>query len=281
MAEEPSEGIVLCAIDLDDFKRINDIYGHQAGDEVLCNVVRGLSRAARGRGILMRMGGDEFELALRKGDQAALDGLREFAQKPHQASFNGMMVRYSISAGAALMPDDAQDLHSLAGCADLALYHMKLQGKHGFSFFKKENTQSDRIEMGFSRYEIQESFPCGILVCKSGRQAEILYANRQLLNSLGFASLRSMQEACGGCARGLFHPDDARRIERLAEGSLSSGANAIGCERFRTLTGGSAYKTMVGAGQLARSDYYGEIWYVVMPDEGGKGCAQCASQGEA
>ncbi len=267
LSSSGGNGVVMCVTDLDDFKRINDIYGHQAGDEVLCDMVRGLRKALLGRGVLSRMGGDEFVMALEGGDQQALDGLAAFAAKPHFAKFSGAMVQYSISIGAARLPDDAQDLHSLGACADLALYHTKLSGKCGLSFYKKENTLSDRIEMGFSRYEIQEGFPCGLLICKSGGRGEILYANRRLLTSLGFSSLAALKEACGGYAASLFHSEDSHEIEELAAMHTSRGSSAIGCRRMRILTGGGGYKAMFAAGQMASHSYYGDLWYVVLLDD--------------
>ena len=266
LASSQDKGMVLCVADLDDFKRINDIYGHQAGDEVLLDMARELRKAALGRGVLSRMGGDEFLMALAGGDKQALDGVAAFAAKPHAVIFKGAKVQYSISAGAARLPDDARDFHSLGGCADLALYHTKLTGKCGLTFYKKENTSTDRIEMGFSRYEIQEGFPCGLLICKTDGRGEILYANRRLLKSLGFRSLASLKEACGGYAQSLFHSDDSRQIEALASRRLSLGSHEIGCKRLRVLTGSGGYKAMFAAGQLASNSYYGELWYVVLLD---------------
>ena len=267
LSSSGGKGMVLCVTDLDDFKRINDIYGHQAGDEVLRDMARGLKEAALGRGVLSRMGGDEFVLALAGGDTKALESVAAFASKAHAANFRGAVVQYSISAGAARLPEDAKDFHSLGGCADLALYHTKLTGKCGLSFYKQENTLTDRIEMGFSRYEIQEGFPCGLLICKSGGRGEILYANRRLLKSLGFRSLASLKEACGGYAKELFHRDDSRQIEALASMRLSLGSHEIGCKRLRLLTGDGGYKAMSAAGQLASNGYYGELWYVVLLED--------------
>ena len=117
-------GVVL--LDLDDFKAVNDTYGHAAGDEVLRQVVSRVTRVIRPTDSLGRIGGDEFLVITRHADQGALAGLIrriEQAMVP-PVDVDGTAVSVSVSCGAALSEgrrSAAETMHE----ADLAMYDRK------------------------------------------------------------------------------------------------------------------------------------------------------------
>jgi len=120
----PQTAVVV--IDLDGFKRINDTYGHQHGDQVLRAIAAALSGALRRGDTLFRIGGDEFAalLAVADADEALEAGTRL------RAAVAGARLGVTVSIGVAVpRPDEADG--ALLGRADRALYHVKAMGRDG------------------------------------------------------------------------------------------------------------------------------------------------------
>ncbi len=135
----------LVMIDVDDFKKINDTFGHDAGNAVLKHMAATLARGVRaddivarirerpGSPVVARYGGDEFEVLLPGADAggALLTAERLVETLSRQKlRFGGRELRLSISAGAAVYPDHADDAHELSLKADEALYESKRAGKN-------------------------------------------------------------------------------------------------------------------------------------------------------
>ena len=124
----------LLLADLDGFKAVNDYYGHPAGDEVLRQFARVLTRDMRDIDTVARFGGDEFAIILPDVDDA---GARFVATRVREAVRNaifripesGAEVRLTLSLGVALCPGDERSPDQLIRAADLALYQAKQRGK--------------------------------------------------------------------------------------------------------------------------------------------------------
>ncbi|MCJ1907609.1 bifunctional diguanylate cyclase/phosphodiesterase [Planococcus ruber] len=125
--------------DLDGFKRINDLYGHNSGDEVLKQIGRRLSGKSLRKGSrLYRIGGDEFVLISDTADRAKLtDEIAEVMAAVHKV-FKLGKVTTSISAsiGVSLYPSNARTLDDLLQYADVAMYAAKKNGKNHFVFYE-------------------------------------------------------------------------------------------------------------------------------------------------
>jgi len=123
----------FCLIDIDDFKQINDIYGHLAGDHALCRVAEFISGFVRRSDLLFRWGGEEFVLVCPDTDAR---GMQELISKLCRAiqclRFEGELSgqQLTISAGISIYPEHATDLMNLIARADSALYTAKHQGKN-------------------------------------------------------------------------------------------------------------------------------------------------------
>lgn len=141
--KQPDQGVLLL-IDLDDFKLVNDRYGHLCGDAVLTELAGELKRMFRKDDILGRVGGDEFLAFLPNiTKEDARMRIESLLKRLAEIKINHKKGLVSCSIGAACFPGDADGFQELYHCADQALYHMKSEGKGGLSFYTKEIGQTE------------------------------------------------------------------------------------------------------------------------------------------
>ena len=125
--------VSLVIFDIDHFKRVNDTYGHQTGDEVIRSVAEITSRLARETDFAGRYGGEEFVVLL---PGTHLEGAAQFAKRLRQAveqqvlDYQGSPLSYTISLGVATISDDMANYQILLERADKALYASKEQGRN-------------------------------------------------------------------------------------------------------------------------------------------------------
>jgi diguanylate cyclase (GGDEF)-like protein len=125
-AERLGTTVSVCFIDVDDFKRVNDTFGHPAGDGVLSQVAGKLRQG----GEAFRLGGDEFAVLLPgAAEPAALEAAASIVARVAAADL-GEIGAVTISAGVATYPHQGGDRGSLVGVADAALYRAKEHGKN-------------------------------------------------------------------------------------------------------------------------------------------------------
>lgn len=127
--------------DLDNFKLINDSFGHAAGDELLRAVAGRLSRATRGGDVVARQGGDEFLILIADVEsedvQEAAETVARKIRRTLQAPFviSGVEIFVSASIGISLFPLDAEDTETLLKHADAAMYRAKDDGRDCFRLY--------------------------------------------------------------------------------------------------------------------------------------------------
>lgn len=157
--------LAVLFIDLDDFKKVNDRLGHQAGDELLVQVGERLQKCLRTGDVLVggesddvpdqvisRRGGDEFNAILNNvnnGREAALVAERLIMDINEPLMIHGSQVAVGASIGVAMFPEDGEDADVLLRNADLAMYQAKLQGKNKYYLFTEAmNAQvHERLEL--------------------------------------------------------------------------------------------------------------------------------------
>jgi diguanylate cyclase (GGDEF)-like protein len=130
--------IALLFIDLDGFKEINDVHGHEAGDELLRIVAQRLQGTVPSGDMLARWGGDEFVAALRIGNEserARRVARRMLAELGQRLTLRGHALTLSGSIGIALAPGDGTDVESVLRHADAAMYAAKSDGKNRFALY--------------------------------------------------------------------------------------------------------------------------------------------------
>ncbi len=135
--ESDGEPIALVHIDLDEFKMVNDNFGHQVGDTLLKEVANRISLATREVDAVVRLGGDEFAV-LASGDtvdwiEAITKRILDSINQPLE--IEGHIIRPNASAGICVCPRDEGDPTSLLSSADLALYDAKMAGGGRHSVF--------------------------------------------------------------------------------------------------------------------------------------------------
>ncbi|MBE0495245.1 MAG: diguanylate cyclase [Campylobacterales bacterium] len=136
-AQRNKKPLALLFLDLDNFKRINDVLGHNIGDDVLIKAAEFLRAATRESDTLVRFGGDEFLVLLKDSDKDdALHVAHKILKlfKPVM-DFKKHSLSLSPSIGIALFPDHANTPEALIQKADIALYVAKSRGKNQASVF--------------------------------------------------------------------------------------------------------------------------------------------------
>ncbi|MCC5973476.1 MAG: EAL domain-containing protein [Rubellimicrobium sp.] len=144
------QGAVMM-LDLDNFKTINDSFGHDAGDTLLQQVAARLEEAIRPGDLIARQGGDEFALLLRAArPEDAIDIAWRLIERLGQPfDLRGQSFFVSVSIGIALFPDDATTAADLLQNADIAMYRAKAAGRSQFAIFRPElrTEQARRTDM--------------------------------------------------------------------------------------------------------------------------------------
>ncbi len=160
-------------IDLDNFKQINDSYGHAVGDKVIVEVARRLREVARERDVTARISGDEFALILvdlGKDSRIATHSAALLADKlvkQHTEPFreDGLEIPISFSIGINLFPNGQSAPEQVVEQADLAMYHSKKSGKNRFTFFNEQlDIESQKFLL--MRSEIEKGIKNGEFVVR-------------------------------------------------------------------------------------------------------------------
>lgn len=139
-ARRNEQKFAVLFIDLDDFKAVNDAYGHGIGDQLLQKVASGLKHCLREGDTLARYGGDEFMALLPSLDEkkdAATVARKLLTSLESPFRFEGYDLRVSIgtSIGIALYPEDGDEAETLIERADMAMYAVKRKKKNDFDFY--------------------------------------------------------------------------------------------------------------------------------------------------
>lgn len=142
----------LLFLDLDQFKRINDLYGHHVGDLLLKNISETLKKCTRdsdtasrmtsddSETVIARFGGDEFIILLpdiREAENAAKVANRILHDIPTTYNLDGHEVSVTTSIGISVFPTDGEEPDLLLRYADSAMYHAKDSGRNNYQFFKE------------------------------------------------------------------------------------------------------------------------------------------------
>ncbi len=214
-----AKSAVMINLDIDDFKFINDLYGHAIGDEVLKKLSRILLSYFGDAGIIGRNGGDEFVVILKDiSTVEAEKRIADFCNLPKSFTVGERGKTFSVSAGVSLYPELADDLTALFRQADEALYGVKLKGKNGYVIYDSEvEQQVMRTRLGFNLHNVSCSLPAAILIYKIDPQNTLLYASGELLRMTGDESLDDLQHRTAGSVLALVQDKERSAFHKESE----------------------------------------------------------------
>ena len=172
-------------LDMDNFKFINDHFGHIAGDTVLKSFATVLNKAFRDNDALCRLGGDEFAVYA-SGSNMTIETVERHAQDIFRKIYEELRntpyaTAAGLSIGIALYPDDATDFEGLYNCADKALYHVKENGKNTYHFYGEEEKKSDNAPK-IQEFEYIRKMVEGSIDLEKGALSVVYKDFRQIYN---------------------------------------------------------------------------------------------------
>jgi diguanylate cyclase (GGDEF)-like protein len=144
----PLERIAVAMIDIDYFKNVNDIYGHDVGDKVLQEVARLIQRNIRKEDILIRYGGEEFLLIIRKDNP---EGVRRMISRIHSVvestpiQIDGITINVTLSIGLNEIPQADQNIFDAIKKADMKLYQAKHNGRNRIEILSNDTKRQTLI----------------------------------------------------------------------------------------------------------------------------------------
>lgn len=139
-AQRNRQKLVVLLLDLDNFKKINDAFGHELGDKLLQNIGDRLEKSLRKTDTIARMGGDEFVLVLpeinsKKDMNKTAQKVLEIVREPVFIGQHRFLITTSI--GISVYPEDGEEANLLIRNADIALYRAKEKGRNNFLYYRR------------------------------------------------------------------------------------------------------------------------------------------------
>lgn len=270
--KEHSEGqAMVMALDIDNFKLINDVYGHGAGDEALKTLTVDMRRIFGRETIITRNGGDEFILFHPFKNREDIEKkMTHFTERPHIIHVDGRDVPFHSSMGCAEYPLQGREYGKLCVRADFALYAVKLNGKAGWRRFDdRVGENKHRTQFGFNLSEVAGSMPGGMLVCKATEDQEILFANQAMIDLLECDSFEDFMHYTGGTFFSILYPGEEEMLKKEFHRQLDEKDNKDHTDflTFRIVTKKGRVVTVEDMGRKKDNPFYGELYYIFMYDK--------------
>lgn len=161
LADKNNTRVALAMLDLDNFKQVNDTYGHMFGDDVLKKVGNIIKEAVTGVAVAGRMGGDEFFMVFKDYvDELHLRNVLRTIKINIATYFQGKIgdIPLSCSVGASRSDIDSTDYHRLFKVADKALYLAKQKGKNRYIIYKTELHGEFKFDENESQVEMKSDY---------------------------------------------------------------------------------------------------------------------------
>lgn len=135
------DSVSLIMVDIDDFKKVNDVHGHGVGDQVLITLAQILKSTVRGSDVVCRLGGEEFGVIAPSSDAGDALGLStRLSQRVMETDFDGA-GNLTVSVGIAQGPEHAMNPRALVACAEAAMMTAKARGKDRIVLFNDDATE--------------------------------------------------------------------------------------------------------------------------------------------
>ena len=267
MRQNPQKHCVVAMLDIDDFKLINDVYGHAAGDGVLQKLAESMKQYFSKDVILGRNGGDEFCIFM--PDCTAVEVkpfLKKFTEETRNFYCKGEAHTFTISLGFAEYPVLADECSKLMRCADMALYAVKMRGKNGCIAYREGEQVKSRAKLGFAMKDIINNLPGAFIVYRADKENdEILLANSELLRLTGCKNMDELLAYTGKSFCNLIRPDEQESCQKSIWSQIDGGhSNDYIFFHMRKADG--KYISVLDHGRIVDSVHNGRIFYVMIMD---------------
>ena len=265
--KDPEAYYVAALLDVDDFKLINDMYGHAYGDKALISLAENMQKFFPSSALLGRNGGDEFCILLSNCTMEEMkESLIEFTKTPKTFSYKGQTYSFCISLGYAEYPNNAIVRSQLMRCADAALYEVKLHGKNGCMAYKEGLQSGVRKQLGFVLNDISENLPGAFMIYRADKEDdEIFYANKEFLDMAGYVNLDAFFNGTKKSFRNLIREDQQKAVEASIWNQIESGSkNDYIHYQLRRQDG--TYIPVLDQGRIVESERFGRVFYVLFMD---------------
>ena len=267
MDKNPKAHFVAALLDIDDFKFINDIYGHAYGDKALKSLADSMKTFFPSDALLGRNGGDEFCILLQNHTcEDAKELLQQFTGLPKTFSYKGKEQPFNISLGYAEYPTFAASRSQLIRCADAALYAIKLHGKNGCMAYREGLQSGIRKQLGFAFKDISEHLPGAFIIYRADKDDdELFYANHEFLHMTGYKDMDELFRLTNKRFRNLIREDEQKQIESSIWEQIDSG-NENDYIHFHLRKADGSYLSVLDHGRIVESQQYGRVFYVLFMD---------------
>ena len=267
ISKNPQTHFVAALLDIDDFKFINDIYGHSYGDMALKNLADSMKAFFPSDALLGRNGGDEFCILLPNCTFTEADvQLHQFTELPKVFSCHGEEHAFYISLGYAEYPTFASNRSQLMRCADAALYEIKLHGKNGCMVYSEGLQSGIRKQLGFAFKDISKHLPGAFIIYSADKEDdELFYANDEFLHMSGYKDIDELFRLTKKSFRNLIQEDEQQRIESSIWEQIDSG-NENDYIHFHLRKADGTYLSVLDHGRIVESQQYGRVFYVLFMD---------------
>ena len=267
ITKNPKTHFVAALLDIDDFKFINDIYGHVYGDRALKSLTDSMKAFFPKNTLLGRYGGDEFCILLPDHTyKEAGELLLQFTKLPKTFSCKGKEYPFFISLGYAEYPTFASSRSQLMRCADAALYEIKLHGKNGCMAYREGLRSGVRKQLGFAFKDISEHLPGAFIIYRADKDDdELLYANHEFLQMTGYKNIDELFSLTRKSFHNLIREDEQQQIETSIWKQIDAGNNNDYIH-FHLRKADGTYLSVLDHGRIVDSQQYGRVFYVLFMD---------------
>lgn len=267
ITKNPKTHFVAALLDIDDFKFINDIYGHVYGDRALKSLTDSMKAFFPKNTLLGRIGGDEFCILLPDHTyKEAGELLLQFTKLPKTFSCKGKEYPFFISLGYAEYPTFASSRSQLMRCADAALYEIKLHGKNGCMAYREGLRSGVRKQLGFAFKDISEHLPGAFIIYRADKDDdELLYANHEFLQMTGYKNIDELFSLTRKSFHNLIREDEQQQIETSIWKQIDAGNNNDYIH-FHLRKADGTYLSVLDHGRIVENQQYGRVFYVLFMD---------------
>lgn len=269
LRRHPDQPCIVAELDIDNFKFINDLYGHPTGDRALQTLAASLRRFFASDVVIGRNGGDEFCLLL-PGEtrESVAEKLRSFCAVPKTFVHDDELHAFTISMGYAEYPTQTSTREGLMRYADAALYEVKLHGKNGCQAYE-DGFNAIRTQLGFRLNDISMNLPGAFIIYRADpADDELLYANCEMLRLTGCNDMPAFFDYTKRSFRNLVAPAEQDSVQTSVWAQVNADCADINAYvRFSLVRHDGSQVQVLAHGRIVEHSSYGRLFYVLFEDE--------------